>query len=97
MKPKLRASSGLNRKTEVAVDNATAQALETVQKWASRSDKKAQLNGRGYAHNTYKAICLRDGIFQNYQGLSDWNQALYVRTCTVGSVSNPSILTSLQC
>ncbi|KAL8913784.1 MAG: hypothetical protein Q9171_001518 [Xanthocarpia ochracea] len=69
-------SLSISDKYEVAVDNATAQALETVQKWASRSDKKAQLNAGGYAYNTYKAICLRDGIFQNYQGLNDWNQAL---------------------
>lgn len=50
-------------------------SIQTAEDWGRRVNREhRELGGLFWA--TYKAVCRRNGIFSNGQGLHDWNQAL---------------------
>ncbi len=62
-------------KYETAIDLAANGAPPTVQKWGAPVDRNDRANG-GLYWATYKAICRRDGVFANANGVHDFNLQL---------------------
>ncbi|KAL8825163.1 MAG: hypothetical protein Q9170_007903 [Blastenia crenularia] len=63
-------STSIINKYERAVSDARIRATVTPANWGGlRKDG-------GYAYPTYRAICLRSGVYSNAQGNHDWNQVL---------------------
>ena len=58
-----------------AVQQATAEACDTANGWGRPVNRDDRASG-GLYWATYKALCRRDGLFSNKQGLHDWNAEL---------------------
>jgi len=58
-----------------AIQQATSEAANTVGRWGQKVNRDDRAAG-GYFWATYKALCRRDGVFSNAQGLHDWNTQL---------------------
>ena len=60
---------------ESAISRAADEASNTVLRWNGSINRNSLVH-RGYCWATYKAICRRNGVFSNSQGLHDWNSEL---------------------
>ena len=58
-----------------AISTAANEANKTALQWGAPVNRDNRAAG-GYFWATYKAICRRDGVFSNAQGLHDWNAQL---------------------
>ena len=58
-----------------AVHQATTEACDTANGWGLPVNRDDRASG-GLYWATYKALCRRDGLFSNKQGLHDWNAEL---------------------
>ena len=58
-----------------AVQQATSEACNTANRWGAPVNRDDRASG-GLYWATYKALCRRDGLFSNGQGLHDWNTQL---------------------
>ncbi|KAL9618945.1 MAG: hypothetical protein Q9160_006409 [Pyrenula sp. 1 TL-2023] len=58
-----------------AAEKASNEANATASHWGSPINRVDRAAG-GLFWATYKAVCRRDGVFQNAQGLHDWNNHL---------------------
>ena len=58
-----------------AVQQATSEACNTANRWGAPVNRDDRASG-GLYWATYKALCRRDGLFSNRQGLHDWNAEL---------------------
>lgn len=65
----------LTHPVDTAVDNAVAEANPTTQHWGTRVNRKNRALG-GLYWASYKAVCRRDGVYTNAQGLHEWNSQL---------------------
>lgn len=59
----------------IAVQQAASEAPNTAQRWGMKVNRDDRAAG-GLYWATYKAVCRRDGVFSNSQGLHDWNSQL---------------------
>ena len=62
-------------KYETAISNASGDSIETALKWGSPVNREDRAAG-GLHWSSYKAVCRRNGVFTNSQGLHDWNAQL---------------------
>ncbi|KAK3504497.1 Dynamin family-domain-containing protein [Neurospora crassa] len=60
-------------KFESSIRLATITAIETAKTWGQFRDQDGK---RGLVFLTYRATCLRDGVFKATRGPLDWNQEL---------------------
>ncbi|KAL8628455.1 hypothetical protein Q9189_005865 [Teloschistes chrysophthalmus] len=60
---------------DTAVDNAVAEANPTTQHWGLKVNRENRALG-GLYWSSYKAVCKRDGVYTNAQGLHEWNSQL---------------------
>ncbi|QKX61671.1 uncharacterized protein TRUGW13939_08824 [Talaromyces rugulosus] len=60
---------------EDAVEAAVNKADEIVKRWGGRVNTDNRAAG-GFFWSTYKAICRRDGVYTNAEGIHDWNAEL---------------------
>jgi hypothetical protein len=58
-----------------AIQQAASEAPNTAQRWGMKVNRDDRAAG-GLYWATYKAVCRRDGVFSNAQGLHDWNTQL---------------------
>jgi hypothetical protein len=58
-----------------AVQHAITEAPNTADRWGAPVNRDDRASG-GLHYSTYKALCRRDGLFTNSQGLHDWNMQL---------------------
>ncbi|KAL9583165.1 MAG: hypothetical protein Q9212_002870 [Teloschistes hypoglaucus] len=65
----------LTAAVDTAVDNAVAEANPTTQHWGLRVNRENRALG-GLYWASYKAVCRRDGVYTNAQGLHEWNSQL---------------------
>lgn len=64
-------------KFESSIRLATATAVETAKTWGQFRDQDGK---RGLVFLTYRATCLRDGVFKATRGPLDWNQSYATRS-----------------
>jgi hypothetical protein len=60
---------------ENAISRAAGKANDTVLRWNGSVNSNSISHG-SYCWATYKAICRRNGVYSNPQGLHDWNSQL---------------------
>ena len=58
-----------------AIQQATSEACNTANRWGAPVNRDDRALG-GLYWATYKALCRRNGLFSNRQGLHDWNAEL---------------------
>jgi hypothetical protein len=68
-------SENIYEKFDKVIQAAVDEANATAAKWGSPVNRENR-NAGGYFWATYKAICRRDGVYSNAQGLHDFNVQL---------------------
>jgi hypothetical protein len=68
-------SENIYEKFDKVIQAAVDEANATAAKWGSPVNRENR-NAGGYFWSTYKAICRRDGVYSNAQGLHDFNLQL---------------------
>ncbi|KAL8689796.1 MAG: hypothetical protein Q9218_004614 [Villophora microphyllina] len=66
-------SNNILNRHGAASASAANQAVSTIGQWAQPIEKG------GYHYSVYKAICRRNGAYENKSGKHDWNDALFVQ------------------
>jgi hypothetical protein len=68
-------SENIYEKFDKVIQAAVDEANATAAKWGAPVNRENR-NAGGYFWSTYKAICRRDGVYSNAQGLHDFNLQL---------------------
>jgi hypothetical protein len=68
-------SENIYEKFDKVIEAAVDEANVTAAKWGAPVNRENR-NAGGYFWSTYKAICRRDGVYSNAQGLHDFNLQL---------------------